>query len=299
MIEMFGVFWLRPWWLLLIPVGLALALLVLRRAQDLGAWTKAMDPELLDAMRRMGRITGGTPRRAWMPALILIALGVALAGPGIERRDVAGYRNLDAVVIVMDLSPSVTEGEHLFDLLTAARIVVESAGTRQVGLIVYAGEAFVAAPLTTDARALISTLSLIDAETMPVQGSNPAAALALAVDMLAEADILAADVVLMTDGAGIGPEAVAQASTLAARNAPVSVLHLKERPELVALARTGNGTVSPVSDPFAVANPIAGRLADRLGETDYSMLVIRDLGRWLLVCALVLAVFLLPRRGTA
>lgn len=298
MMEAFGLLWLRPGWLALIPVGLVLGIVITRRARDLGAWTQAMDPELLEAMRRMGRITGGTPRRAWLPALILMVLGVALAGPGIERRDVAGFRNLDAVVIVMDLSPSVTEDGQLFDLLTTARIVVERAGTRQVGLIVYAGEAYVAAPLTTDARALTGTLALIDAETMPLQGSNPGAGLALAEKMLTEAKILAADVVLLTDGAEIDANAVASARRLAARNAPVSVIQLTGSPETAALIRTGSGKLATISDPFPVVNHIAGRLAERLGETDYSMLVIRDLGRLLLVAALLLAVFVLPRRGT-
>ena len=206
MIEQFGIFWLRPWWLVLVPLAVILGYFLVRRSQHLGAWTKAMDPELLAAMHRLGNVSGGAPRRAWLPALVLAALGLALSGPGIERRDTAGFRNLDAVVLVMDLSPSTTESEHLFDMLTAARILVDSAGTRQVGLIVYAGEAYVAAPLTTDARAMMGTLALIDGETMPVQGSNPAAALALAQTMLEEASILAADVVVLSDGEAVDAE---------------------------------------------------------------------------------------------
>ena len=98
MIEALGLFWLRPWWLVLVPVGLALGLLVMRRVRDLGAWTQAMDPHLLAAMHRLGRVTGGATRRAWLPALIVALLGVALAGSGVERRDTSSFRNLDAVV---------------------------------------------------------------------------------------------------------------------------------------------------------------------------------------------------------
>ena len=290
---------MRPWWLALVPVALALGYFLVRRSQHLGAWTRAMDPELLAAMHQLGNVTGGAPRRAWLPALVLAALGVALSGPGIERRDTAGFRNLDAVVLVMDLSPSVTESEQLFDMLTAARILVESAGTRQVGLIVYAGEAYVAAPLTTDARGMMGTLALIDAETMPVQGSNPAAALALAESVLDEARILAADVVVLSDGGAIGSEALAVASRLSASGAPVSVLHTANGTGLDALARAGGGVIAPVSDPFALAEHIGGRAAERLARTDFSMLVIRDFGRPLLLLALIGAAFLLPRRETA
>ena len=299
MIEFAGLFWLRPWWWLLVPIGLALGFFVLRRAQDLGAWTRAMDPELLQAMQQMGRITGSTPTRGWVPALVLITLGIALSGPGIERRDAAGFRNLDAVVIVMDLSPSIAEGEHLFDALTAARIIVDRAGTRQVGLVVYAGEAYVAAPLTTDARALMGMFSLIDAETMPLAGSNPTAGIKLAQVMLDEAQILAADVVLISDGGGVDPNTIAVAQGLAGRNAPVSVLHTQTTAELAALSRSGGGAAAPISDPFQVANRIGERLADRLGETGFSMLAIQELGRLLLIVPLLLAVFLLPRRESA
>lgn len=298
MTETLGILWLRPWCLAGVPIAILLGILIVRQARDLGAWTNAMDAELLAAMQRMGRITGGSPRRAWVPALILAFLFFALAGPGIERRDTAGFRNLDAVVLVIDLSPSVTEGGDLFDTLTAARVLVESADTRQVGLIVYSGEAYVAAPLTTDARAMMGMLSLIDAETMPVTGSNPAAGLALAEKMLVEADILAADVVLISDGAGIGPEALALGARLATRNASVSVLHGDETAGLDALTRAGSGTLASIADPFPVVTQIRSRLADRLGETDYSMLVIRDLGRWLLIPALLGAAVLLPRRDT-
>ena len=296
MTETLGILWLRPWWLALVPIALLLGALVVRRARDLGAWTQAMDPELIAAMHRLGRVTGGAPRRAWLPALIVAALGLALAGPAIERRDTPGFRNLDAVVLVLDLSPSVTKGERLFETLTAARLLVNSAGTRQVGLVVYAGEAYVATPLTTDARAMDGTLALIDAETMPVRGSNPETGLALAERMLAEAEILAADVVLLTDGAAVGPGALSIGRRLAARRAPVSVLHLGETPELVALARTGTGMLAPVTNPFAVARRIGARSAERLAETDYLVLVLRDLGRSLLILALMGAVFLLPRR---
>lgn len=299
MIEMLGLFWVRPWFLAGVPIAILLGILIVRRTRDLGSWSNAMDAELLAAMQRMGRITGGAPRRAWLPALILAVLSIALAGPGIERRDTAGFRNLDAVVLVMDLSPSVTTGDNLFEVLTAARILVESAETRQVGLVVYSGEAYVAAPLTTDARAMMGMLSLIDAETMPIAGSNPAAGLALAEKILSEADILAADVVLISDGAGIGPEALTLGSRLAARNAPVSVLHDGSTAELTVLTRIGSGVLASVADPFPVVEQIRSRLADRLGETDYAMLVIRDLGRWLLISALLGAAFLLPRRGMA
>ena len=201
--------------------------------------------------------------------------------------------------LVLDLSPSVAEDARFFDVLTAARLVVDSAGTRQTGLIVYAGEAYVAAPLTTDALAMDGTLALIDGRTMPVAGSNPQAGLERAERMLADARILAADVVMITDGAAIHPGALAVTRRLAARGAPVSVLYLDQTAEALALARAGGGVSAPVADPFPVTRRIAARAVERLEKTDFLMLAIRDLGRPLLVLALLAALFLLPRRGAA
>lgn len=299
MTELFGLFWMRPWFLILVPLALALGLMLMRSARDLGDWERAMDPHMLAAMKALGRVTGGAPRRAWLPALVLCVLGIALAGPGVERRDTAGYRNLDAVVVVIDLSPSSAEDPRLFEALTAARLIVESAGTRQTGLVVYAGEAYVAAPLTTDPRAMDGMLALIDGQTMPVEGTAPELGLNLAGQMLSQAQILVADVVLISDGGGVGPKALASVRRLVETGAAVSVLAYDPNPDLDALARAGLGVSASITDPFPISNKVSERPAPRLAETDYAMLVIRDLGRPLLILALLGAVVLLPRRRIA
>ena len=155
------------------------------------------------------------------------------------------------------------------------------------------------APLTTDPRAMDGMLALIDGETMPVQGTAPETGLALAETMLREAEILAADVVLITDGTGFDAKAQAIAQRLAVRGAPVSAVTFEVTPGLDALVRTGQGITAQMSDPFPVARRIAARAATRLAETDFAMLVIRDLGRPLLILALLGALFLLPRRRVA
>ena len=303
MIEALGYLWLRPYWLALIPAALALAIIVVRRSRGLGAWERAVDPQLMEAMRSMGRVLPGRAGPGWWPALALAALGLALAGPASERRDSASFRNLDAVLLVIDLSPSVTRGDMLFDVVTAGRIITDAAGARQAGVIVYSGEAYVAAPLSTDAAALAGTLALLDAETMPVAGSRPAEALRLAVDVLREARVLASDVVLISDGGGLGGDARQAAVALAREGAVLSVIRVPGSPRdagaLSALARTGAGAEGTLIDPFPVVRQLARRPVERLASTGYSMLAVEDLGRYLLLLALAPALLLLPRRGRA
>ncbi|MEL7470292.1 MAG: VWA domain-containing protein [Pseudomonadota bacterium] len=296
LIDALGYLWLRPWWFALIPLALVLGIWLTRRSGSLGAWERVVDPELMAAMRRMGRVVPGGRSRAVLPACVLAVLGLALAGPSAERRDTASFRNLDGVVLVLDLSPSVTGDARFFDVLTAARLVAEAAGTRQIALIVFAGEAYVAAPFSTDARALSGTLALMDARTMPVAGSRPEAGLVLARRMLESADMLAADVVLISDGAATGPQAIAEAQRLGAAGWTVSTIATKpERGAMDALARAGGGSIASVDDPFPVARAIGARSVERLAATDYAMLVLEDRGRFLLLLALIPAFLMLPR----
>ncbi|MEO0624625.1 MAG: vWA domain-containing protein [Pseudomonadota bacterium] len=301
MIELFGILWLRPWWLLLIPLGVLIGVLLTRRAGRLGAWEGAIDPILLTTLRGLGRVLPGQRARSWLLPAVIAALGVALAGPATERRAGNSYRNLDAVVLVIDLSPSVTESGRLFDALTAARLVAEAAGTRQIAAVLYAGEAYVAAPLTTDARELAGTLALLDAETMPVAGTRPEAGLALARRMLEDARILASDVVLIGDGGALGGAALAEAAALVSAGARVSTIAVPGNPNgaaaLGALARAGQGVAGTLDDPFPVVRQLETRLATRLAETGYAVLVLDDLGRYLLVLALLPAFLLLPKGG--
>ena len=299
MIEMFGYLWLRPWWLAMIAAAVVIGAVAVRASGRLGAWERAVDPELLAWMRRSGRVSGGGAVRNILPALVIAVLALALAGPATERRAAESYRNLDGVVIVLDLSPSVTGSGRLFDTITAARLVAQASGTRQAALVVYAGEAYLAQPFSSDARALSGTLALVDGETMPVVGSRPAAGLARAHAALEGAEIMAADVVLLSDGAAVGPEAMEQARALAARGWPVSAIAIPGAPEgpgaLDALTRAGGGVLATLEDPFPVAARVSSRPVRRLAETGFAMLVLSDHGRYLLLLALIPAFLMLPR----
>ncbi len=303
MIEILGYLFLRPYWLALVPVAVLLGMFLTRRAERVQGWEQAVDASLLKAMRRMGRIIPGQKGRDWWPALVLAVLGIALSGPATERQDRASYRNLDAVVLVIDLSPSVLNSDRLFDVITTSQLIASSAGTRQVAAVVYSGEAYTAAPFSSDVDALMGTLALLDANTMPVAGTRPSEALSLARRMISDAKILAADVVLVSDGGGIGQNAMTEADLLLRAGAPVSVIEVPGATDgaaaLSALARIGGGVGGTLADPFPVARSISDSPVERLVLTGYPMLVLNDFGRYLLLLALIPAFMMLPRRRRA
>lgn len=305
MSEALSLVWFRPWWLAAVPLGIALAVWLVRRGRGLGAWERAADPHLLAEMRRLGRVSDGGAPGAWALGALVAILGLALAGPAGERRDAPALRNLDGLVLVVDLSPSVVESGRLLDALAAARLVADSAAPRQTALVVYAGEGYLAAPLTSDIRALGGTIALLGADTVPVSGSRPSAGLAEARNVIAETDLIATDVVLLSDGAGLDDAVGAEARALVAAGARLFTIQIPtgdqtatpERAQaLAALAEAGGGLAGSLADPFRVAAEVGARPLERLADSGYAMLLVEDLGRMLLVLALVPAALLLPRR---
>ena len=114
----------------------------------------------------------------------LACLGVALAGPrlGVAVRE-ARQESLD-LLIALDVSDSMLAEDVAPSRLERAKLEVERVleGRRgdRVGLVVFAGEAFLQAPLTTDLGAVRLFLGAAEPDQIPLQGTDFARALAVA-----------------------------------------------------------------------------------------------------------------------
>ncbi|KMK65186.1 hypothetical protein [Puniceibacterium sp. IMCC21224] len=292
---------LRPLWLIALPALAVLAVLVRRRRTGLGDWDKVVDPALMAGLRALGRIDQQGAARRGMGALVAAGLiMLALAGPAIERRDAAAFRNLDGVVFVLDASPSVLQSDRWPQLLTMGRFGTGALGSRPGGLVVFAGDAYVAMDLTGDTRQLGQMLAVVDDDTLPDPGSRPERGLALAARMLSEAEVLAGDVVLLTDGGGLGAGAMEEAARIKGQGGRLSVVSLGSLgPEIQTLAATGGGQIFGLHETDAFAAFLAGQGRDRLEKQDYPLLFWADYGRWLLVLAMIPVLMLFRRRGMA
>ncbi|XDA99018.1 VWA domain-containing protein [Sulfitobacter sp. LCG007] len=292
---------LRPWWLLALPVLGLLTWLLWRRSGALGDWARAADPALLRAMERLGHVDrasdGNRMLLLFATSAALMVLG--LAGPAVERRDTLSFRNLDGVIFAVDASASVTEDAGWEQLLLTGRFALSALGTRPGGIVVYAGDAYVASDLTNDHLQLGQTFSLIGPQTVPDPGSRPERALALAADRLETSGVIAGDVLLFTDGAGLGPASLLATERLAGLDARLSLVGLHgATPEMEAHARLGNGRVFAASEVEALGRFLSETAPTRLEMQQYPMIFWRDMGRYLLVAAMV-PVCLLFRRGNA
>jgi len=281
---------LRPLWLLGLPVIVAFGWMLWRRHGALGDWSRAADRELLAAMAQMGMTDTAGRERPLVHVLAAAALTVlAVSGPAIERRDTQSFRNLDGVLFVVDASPSVTASPLWPEVLAMGRFGIGSLGTRPGGIIVYAGDAYEAAEMTIDHLQIGQTFSLIGPETVPDPGSRPARALELALELLTKAEVIAGDVILFTDGAGLGPTSFRIAGEIAGQGARLSVVAAapEPTPEMKTHAALGGGRVFALNESAAMGRFLDEDARTRLEQQDFPLLFWADIGRYLLILALV------------
>lgn len=304
---MSGLMLLRPWWLLALLPVLALAWWV-RQRRLAGDWAGIIDPALLGPLRRLGALTDG--RRDAALLLPFIAAGVivlALTGPARLLPGAVAYRALDPLILLLDLSPSITTAPALADLQAAAATVMADAQERPVGIMVYGADAYLVSAPTSDAASLESLIAVLDRDTMPVSGSRPDIALSMANDLFAAegVGIGGADLIVISDGGGTGTTALDEAARLRAAGARVWALSLDDTaPEgptpdpgaLATLAEAGGGAAAPAADARPLLQRIDATRTARLARSDAATDAVRDFGRWLLILALPCAALMFRRR---
>jgi len=280
---------LRPWWLLALPVIAALALWLWRRGPDAGGWQTVLPAPMLGGLAALGWLDRHGGRAHLAPLAGAAALALGLAGPALPRADMPVFAQSDAVLLALDMSPSVTGGANasgLADAQAAAAQVIAGLAGRPVGLILFAREAYAASAPTTDPQVLDSLIAVLDPQTLPDRGSNPAAALALAGQMLAGTS--RADLVLISDGGGADhPAALAEAERLRQKDIGLWSLSVEGTRGTDTAALTGLAPQGS-ADATSPATVIAGLTRSGLTkDTQLTMLRYRDLGPWIAALALI------------
>lgn len=194
---------LRPWWLLALIPAAIFVLALWRVNSALSAWDKAIDknllPYLLDRSRNAAQ---RTPLLLLLCAWVLSA--VALAGPVWEKLPQPVQQREDALVIVMDLSLSMFAQDHVPSRLDLAkrklRDVLALRDEGQTALVVYAGDAHAVMPLTDDVVTIEALVPSLSPNIMPLFGSNPMAAMDMAIELLDNVEASEGKILLMTDG---------------------------------------------------------------------------------------------------
>ena len=217
---------LRPAWLLALPAGLALVWAYARRLRSGERWRDVCDPALLPYLlvRRDSRTL------SFLPLLMgcgLVLAVVALAGPTWHSRDLPVHRIKQARIVVLDVSRSMDAQDLRPSRLARARLktaeVFAMTEEGQAGLVVYAGDAFLVAPLTDDSATLSAMLPALATDLTPVPGSRADLGLRRAGELLAQAGQRHGEIILIADSAE-DFRAVEAAADLSRKGFTVSVL---------------------------------------------------------------------------
>lgn len=170
-----------PLWLWVSPLVLALGIaflvrVLLRQDRARGLVPGPRQPQLIP-----GAGSGQGALRASSLAAGLVLLCVAAAGPQCgERTEIVKRSGID-LVIALDASASMLARDVKPSRLERARLelfaMLDQLKGDRVGLVVFAGEAFVQCPLTVDYSAAKLFLRAVDPSQMPQQGTAVAAAL--------------------------------------------------------------------------------------------------------------------------
>jgi Ca-activated chloride channel family protein len=129
---------------------------------------------------------------------------LALAGPSWNQLPQPVHKEDAALVLMLDLSPSMLAEDVAPSRLIKARYkMIDILKARQqgfTGLVVYGGEAFTVSPLTEDGNTIVSLIPTLHPGLLPVYGSNTEDGIDAAMDLIKNAGYQQADILLLTDG---------------------------------------------------------------------------------------------------
>jgi Ca-activated chloride channel family protein len=317
---------LRPYWLLIIPVAIWLHLRLRRGFSAALQWQAAIQPHLLQHLTVSGQDTRRLRPYQLMTAALILA-SAALAGPTWQREITPFTEDRAPLIIALELTPTMLGTDQSPTRLERAkqkiRDILERRKGARTALIGYAGSAHAVLPLTDDAALIEIYLESLTPALMPRSGDNAASALALA-DKMLEAEDAAGTVLFMTDGIDRtnAPDFAAHSETSqdqllflafgSAEGGPISAAGAGGQTfglidgnapgvdlgGIEAVADTGGGIVIRSTPDLGDIDALAGRIRSHLVNTvqQDERLQWRDFG-YVLVWPLAFIVLLWSRRG--
>jgi len=137
-------------------------------------------------------------------ASIIALLIIALARPQTSNEKVEQWTEGIDIMLVIDISRSMTIQDFKPNRLEAAKQVAKEfiAGRFQdrIGIVIFSGDAYSLAPLTTDYKLLNSYIDEISFDKIEASGTAIGSALAVATNRMRESDSKSKVVILLSDG---------------------------------------------------------------------------------------------------
>lgn len=196
---------IRPWaFLLLLPI-FALFIWQYSQPHHNNNWAKLIDKHLLDWIVPNTQNKTSHRKNHYLLLTFWLLGTLALSGPSWEKLPNPIYSNQDSNVIVLDLSRSMKAEDTQPSRLARAKYkisdILKSSESGHTGLIVYAGDAFILSPLTSDKKTIENLLSPLEPSLMPLLGSQPQRGIEEAITLLKNANQSKGVIIWITDGA--------------------------------------------------------------------------------------------------
>ena len=194
--------------------------------------------------------------------LAFASLILAAANPQIGTKVEEGKRSGSDLMILLDVSNSMLAGDlapnRLENAKRAISQLIDQMKADRIGIIIFAGEAYVQLPITTDYAAAKLFLSNISTDIVPTQGTAIGAAIEMGMRSFSQVTGTSKAMILMTDGENHEDDAVSAAKRAAANGTTIHVIGLGSE----------QGAPMPV---FQDGNPVGFR-KDEKGEVVISKL---------------------------
>lgn len=190
------------WFYLLVPFALIFLILLKRNSDANDPWLRVIDKDLMPWLRV--KSAGGSRRYPlWLLTVGWLIAMLALANPVWEKLPQPVFQTDTARVIVLDMSLSMNSTDLKPTRIDRAKFKVSDILELQqegvIGLVVFAGDAFVVSPLTRDGETISAQLPALKPDIMPVQGSRADLGLLKAGELLKQAGRVKGEVLLLAD----------------------------------------------------------------------------------------------------
>ena len=193
---------LRPLMLWALLPALLIVAVAQWRKRSAGNWEKIINPALLPFLMHGD---GNKKQRGIYWLLLGWIVGcLALSGPTWQQLPQPVHKKDSALILIMDLSPSMLAEDIVPSRLARARYklidILKNRGEGYSALVVYGGEAYTLSPLTEDSNTIISLVPTLQPALLPVYGSNTEEAVETALQLAINGGYQQADLLLITDG---------------------------------------------------------------------------------------------------
>ena len=153
---------------------------------------------------------------------------IGLANPQMGSKIAEGKQEGIDIMIALDVSNSMMAEDFKPNRLQRAKLAIEKLVNRlggdRVGIIVFAGNAYVQLPITTDYSAAKLFLNGIDNNIVPVQGTAIGKAIDLAMESFNFEDLSSKSIIIITDGENHEDDAVKAAENAYSKGVIVNAI---------------------------------------------------------------------------